>query len=165
MPGITNMYGKRRKQIETVALTNKPRVVSVIAPCIPARLTVRFPKRDRYKFEAASRRIPIPSVRYPRRIERSFVHQFGIAMDLRENLSSVFARRIVPIKVWTPRNPAIGTLTFAPTRSSKSFHESSSPCVENFLTRVSLSLSFPLSVEYVRNRGKRRAENWEQYLK
>ena len=101
--------------LESVTSTNKLCVVSVSQP----RLTARF--RNRCKFEAASgmhREIPILIVRRNRA---------AFSLD-RPSISRLCASgESFQLKFRNPRNPGIGTLTFAPLEesSSKSFHESS----------------------------------------
>lgn len=101
--------------LESTTSTNKLCVVSVSQP----RLTVRF--RNRCKFEAASgmhREIPILIVRRNRA---------AFSLD-RPSISRLCASgESFQLKFRNPRNPGIGTLTFAPLEesSSKSFHESS----------------------------------------
>lgn len=105
--------------LESVTSTNKLCVVSVSQP----RLTARF--RNRCKFEAASgmhREIPILIVRRPRRARNR------AAFSLDPSISRLCASgESFQLKFRNPRNPGIGTLTFAPLEesSSKSFHESS----------------------------------------
>lgn len=101
--------------LESTTSTNKLCVVSVSQP----RLTARF--RNRCKFEAASgmhREIPILIVRRNRA---------AFSLD-RPSISRLCASgESFQLKFRNPRNPGIGTLTFAPLEesSSKSFHESS----------------------------------------